>query len=59
MSNYWYDNARQEVFYATVVLTSVENPNAPPMVVSVPTLLAEERFVPLLKSEVADTLKQV
>jgi len=58
MSNYWYDNGRHEVFYATVVLTSVKNPNAPPMVVSVPTLLAEERFVALTK-QVADTLKQV
>ena len=47
--NYWRDIADNRVFYAVVILTNLENPNEPPKVISVPNLLAQERFVEIFE----------
>lgn len=43
--NYWYDCGRKRVFYASVILTDVEDPNEPPMVVNLASLMSGERFI--------------
>ena len=49
--NYWRDKAENRVFHAVVILTDVENPNGPPKVISLPNLLAQERFIEIFYRE--------
>jgi len=49
--NYWRDIADNRIFHAVVMLTDAENPNDPAKVISVPNLLAQERFVEIFYGE--------
>lgn len=48
--SYYLDKASGDILYATVILTNVERPDRPAVVVSVAELLSGNRFL-----EVADT----
>lgn len=43
--NYWFDRATGRVHYAMVVLCDVQDPDAVSMIVNIPDLLRDERFM--------------
>lgn len=43
--NYWYDRATGRAHYAMVVLCDIEDPDAVSMIVQIPDLLRNDRFM--------------